>query len=99
MPSIEKNNTVRTATYLAAIFGFNENPFTTVKTSLYRMSDLSTLIQSVVHSSHPGLSEPINVQYQDMKLRSISSKLIILMFVKIQSLTILSVMYKKWFNE
>ena len=54
------------ATLPTGIIGYIEIPITTAKPPLYRINVLNTLIHSVVQTYHPELTEPINVQYQDM---------------------------------
>ena len=49
------------AKFLPGILGYIEIPITTVKPSLYKFFDLKTLVNSVVQTYHPLITEPINV--------------------------------------
>ena len=46
---------------------YTENSITTLKPLHIRISDFNTLIHPVVQTCHPDLTEPIIVQYRDMK--------------------------------
>ena len=92
---IIKNNAIHIATPPAGTVGYTEIPITIVKPSHYRNSDLNKLIHSVVHTYHPEITEPTNVHYQGMEQINTSFEVNHLICIKIQSLTIFSVMYKQ----
>ena len=52
------------------ILGYIENPITTLKPYYNKISDLITLILSVVHTYLPDKTEPNIVLYHDMKRRN-----------------------------
>ena len=55
-----------------------ETPIATVKPSQQRISDLNTLILSLVHTHHPEWTEPIDAPYQDMNQTNICSEVILI---------------------
>ena len=44
---------------------YTELRITTVKTSIYRPDDLTTVIKSAVQYYYPDITEPMKVRYQD----------------------------------
>ena len=55
------------ATFPTGKVGCFESTITTEKPPRYRIKDLNTLTDLVVHTYQPEITEPIKVYYQDMK--------------------------------
>ena len=64
---VAKNFTLHMATLSKGIKGYIEIPTTTVKPSHYRINDIFTLSPSVAPTYQTEITEPIIVQYEDMK--------------------------------
>ena len=62
-----KMNTMHIATLSVGITRCFETPITIVKPPHYWNSDLKTLIHSEFQTYHPDITEPKNVQYQNME--------------------------------
>ena len=52
-----------------------EIPVTTAKPTFYRRNDLKTMIDMVVNTQHPVITEPIDALYQDLIQTNYSSEL------------------------
>ena len=67
LPSINQKQYYAPDTLPIGRIRYTENPITTLKAIQTQFSDFNTLIHLVVQTCHPDLTEPINVQYRDMK--------------------------------
>ena len=83
------------ATLPTEIIGYIEFPITTVKPSQHGNIHLNILIHSVVHTFRPEVNEPTNAHYQDKEKINNPFEVRHFDLYKIQSLTILTVMYTK----
>ena len=92
-----KNIINHMATLPTGLIGYIEitTPITTVEQLLYRINDLTTLVRSVVHTNHLGAAEQTIVHYHGMTETKISCEVNQLICIKVQSSTILSVLYNR----